>query len=420
MSHFGILCPSAIGHLNPMCVIGRELMRRGHRVTLFGVPDVKIKVATAGLEFCEIGAEVFPLGAIDGIYQKLGMMSSIEGLKYTVEWLLQETKMICAEAPEAIRAMGIDLLIVDQVTAIGGTIAEFLKLPFVTICNALPINRETSVPPFFTSWTYQNTWWARVRNQLGNSLLDYLTKSVWKFIVTQRQIWNLHPLVDRDAGYSQLAQICQLPPGFDFPRERLSACMNYTGPFQAPSGIEPVKFAGTDFPFDKLTGKPLIYASLGTLQNQKWEIFQCIADACVDLDAQLVISLGNPHQDPSEIQLSGKPIVVAYAPHAQLIDRSSLVITHGGMNTVIGSLSAGVPLVVIPITNEQPGIATRLVRTGAGEMVPLKQLNVDLLKQTISQVLGDVCYREKAQKMQQVIQNAGGVERAADIIISVL
>jgi zeaxanthin glucosyltransferase len=79
-----------------------------------------------------------------------------------------------------------------------------------------------------------------------------------------------------------------------------------------------------------------------------------------------------------------------------------------------------VPLVVIPITNEQPGIATRLVRTGAGEMVPLKQLTVDRLKQTISQVLDRAIYREKAQAMQQIIQTSGGVKRAADLIISVL
>jgi UDP:flavonoid glycosyltransferase YjiC (YdhE family) len=50
----------------------------------------------------------------------------------------------------------------------------------------------------------------------------------------------------------------------------------------------------------------------------------------------------------------------------------------------------------------------------------LKQLNVDRLKQTISQVLGDVRYKEKARVMQQVIQESGGVKRAADIILSVL
>jgi MGT family glycosyltransferase len=419
MSHFGILCPAAIGHLNPMCAIGRELLRRGHQVTLFGVPDVRAKVTAAGLDFAEIGATVFPLGKIEQMYKALGELSGINGLKYTIQWLQAETAMLCAEAPAAIQARQIDLLIVDQITIIGGTIADFLKIPFVTICNALPINREPGVPPYFTNWTYQNTGWARFRNQLGNYLIEYLTRNVWQAVSTQRRTWQLPSLPNRDAAYSSLAQICQLPPGFDFPREQMRTCMHYTGPLQEPSGKEPITFANVDFPFDRLTDQPLIYASLGTLQNRKWEIFQCIAAACVDLDAQLVISLGNPQQNPAEVDLPGQPIVVSYAPHQQLIARSSLVITHGGLNTVIGSLSAGVPLVVIPITNEQPGIATRVVQSGAGQIVALRQLNTARLHSAIAQVLDDASYRTNAQRMQAAIKEAGGVQRAANIIISV-
>jgi zeaxanthin glucosyltransferase len=73
-----------------------------------------------------------------------------------------------------------------------------------------------------------------------------------------------------------------------------------------------------------------------------WQIFELIAAACVDLDAQLVISLGNPNQDLNAVKLTGKPILVAYAPHQKLIDRSALVITHAELNTTIGALSAGV------------------------------------------------------------------------------
>lgn len=326
--------------------------------------------------------------------------------------------MRIADAPKAIETSGIDVLLVYQLTRIGGSIAELLAIPFVTICNALPINQEPSVPPFFTTWTYQESWWARARNQLGNSLLNYLTKSVWQAIVDRRQAWQLPPLADRYAGYSQLLQICQLPPEFDFPR-RASKQMNYLGPFQAPTSSDPISFPGLDFPFDRLTDKPLIYASLGTLQNQQLQIFDTISTACADLDTQLVIDLGDPKRDPTEIQLAGNPIVVAYAPQVALVARSSLVITHAGMNTVIGSLCAGVPLVAIPITNEQPGIATRLTRTGAGEMVPVKSLTAERLQQSIERVLGDASYRTQAQRMQAIVQQSGGVKRAADLILSV-
>ena len=56
MTHFGILCPPAIGHLNPMCALAKELQSRGHEVTLFQVPEMEKKIKTTGLEFQAIGA----------------------------------------------------------------------------------------------------------------------------------------------------------------------------------------------------------------------------------------------------------------------------------------------------------------------------------------------------------------------------
>ena len=165
-----------------------------------------------------------------------------------------------------------------------------------------------------------------------------------------------------------------------------------------------------------MTEKPLIYASLGTLQNRKWEIFQSIASACLGLDVQLVISLGNPNSSESGSNLPGAPIVVPYAPHQQLINRASLIITHAGMNTVLGALSSGVPIVAIPITNEQPGIATRLARTGAGKVVPLAQLSETKLRAAIKEVLTQDSYRQNASRLKQVIASSGGVNRAADIV----
>jgi zeaxanthin glucosyltransferase len=416
MTHFGIFCPGTVGHLNPMCNLGRELMRRGHQVTLFGVPDVQEKIAQSGLNFYEIGAADFPLGATNEIMKKLGELDGLPGLKFTVAFFQSETAMLLREAPIAIQASKVEALIVDQISAAIGTVADRLKMPFITICNALLINREPGVPPYFTNWQYQDSFGAKLRNQMGNALTDYLTKSLWQIIVQQRQQWQLPAYASREMAGSSLAQICQIPASFDFPRKSLPACIHYVGPLQDPESKEPVNANQMNFPWDKLTGKPLIYASLGTLQNRNWQIFELIAAACVNLDAQLVISLGNPHQDLNAVKLAGQPILVAYAPHQALIDRSALVITHAGLNTTIGALSAGVPMVAIPITNEQPGIASRMARVGAGLVVPVKKATVTKLRSAIQTVLADKSYRDNALKMQSAIKNSGGVEKAANII----
>ena len=134
----------------------------------------------------------------------------------------------------------------------------------------------------------------------------------------------------------------------------------------------------------------------------------------MSLDVQLVISLGNPQAQP--IDLPGNPIVVPFAPHQKLIERSKVVVTHAGMNTVLTALGCGVPLVPIPITNEQPGIASRLARTKAGKMLQLSKLNEITLRTAISEVLSESSYRIKARQLQNIIQASGGVERVADII----
>ena len=416
MTYFAILAPAAIGHLNPMSVLGRELQHRGHKVTFFGIPDLELKLKNSGLTFSTIGETEFPPGSLEEYYTKLGGMSGLDGLKFTVNWFKSEAQMLLKNTPQAFRAAGVEAVIVDQVTLPGGTIADFLNLPFVTVCNALLINRETGVPPYFTSWGYSTNPLAQLRNRMGNFLLNQIDQPIWEVIQQQRREWKLPTYKTLDDHFSQLAQICQLPAEYDFPRVNLADCFHYTGPLKDPSGLEPISFTEIEFPFDKLTGQPLIYASLGTLQNRNLEVFETIACACQRLDAQLVISLGNPNHPGADVQFTGSPLVVSYAPHQQLIERASLVITHAGMNTVLGALASGKPIVAIPITNEQPGIAARLARTGAGEVLNVKKLTVSKLRELINRVLTEKSFQQNALRMQEAIQSTGGVNRAADII----
>ena len=295
MNHIGILCPNAIGHLNPMANLGQELKKRGNKVTLLGVPDVQKKIAKSELEFLEIGANDFPIGSSDSAFTKLGELTGLKGLNFIIELFQKQSVMLFRETPDAIKKAGINILLVDQSIIEGGTIAEYLNIPFVTVCNALPLNREPGIPPFFTNWSYQNTTWAKLRNQLSYQFLNYLTRAIWNVVQQQRKNWKLPVYQNRKDIYSPLAQISQMPQALDFPREELPSWFHHIGPFKNPSDIEPVSFDTHDFNFEQLNDKPLIYANLGTIQNRNRKIFHCIAEACLDLDVEFqpLISLGN-------------------------------------------------------------------------------------------------------------------------------
>ena len=409
MTHFGILCPASTGHLNTMLPLGRELQQRGHRVTLFGIADARPKTLAAGLDFWPIGDE-FPLGTMAQFSAQLGQLHGIAALKYTISFRQRSwATVILRDAPAALRAVGVEALLVDQVMAAGGTIADMLSIPFVTICSALLLNREDSVPPFFTPWSYNLAWWARLRNRAGYFLLERTRQLVYKEVNEYRREWKLPPYSHLDDSFSKLAQLSQQPAEFEFPRSNLPQCFHFTGPYHNPASREFV-----DFPFEKLTGQPLIYASLGTIRNHCIEIFQCIASACVGLDAQLVIALGG-YSLESMPRLPGNPIVVEYAPQLELLRKATLTITHGGLNTTLESLSDGVPMVAIPIADDQPGVAARLAWTGAGEIVPT-WLSVSSLRTAIERVLTCDSYKKNASRLQQAIARSGGVSRAADIV----
>lgn len=411
MTHFGIICPASTGHLNPMTTLGRELQQRGHRVTLVGVLDAQPKALAAGLDFWAIGEAEFPAGTVAKSFEQLGKLSGLAALRYTVNLIKQGATVVLGEAPKALQEAGVEALLVDQVTIEGATVAEFLDIPFVTVCSALVLNREELVPPFNTPWSYNPAWWAILRNRVGYSVLNRITKPIREVVAEYRQQWKLPSYSTPNDFYSQLAQLSQQPAEFEFPRQHLPKVFHFTGPYNNPTTREPAAF-----PFEKLTGQPLIYASMGTLQNRLMGVFHTIAEACVGLDAQLVISLGGSASPESLPELPGSPLVVGYAPQLELLQKATLTITHAGMNTTLESLSNGVPMVAIPITNDQPGVAARIAWTGTGEVVPLARLSVPRMRSAIRRVLTEDSYKTNAIRLQEAIHRAGGVRRAADIV----
>ena len=410
MTHFGIIGPPVPGHVNPLLALAHELRACGHRVTFFQIPDLESEIRAEGIDFVPIGASDHPLGSLRESLGELGRRSGLAALRFTVRAVQKTTEMICRDAPQAVTGAQIDMLLVDQTEPAGGSVAQYLGLPFVTICNALALNREPSIPPPFTPWDYRDDAWGRMRNRLGNAISDRILAPVRHTLADYRARWKLPAHEDIEDTFSSIAQISQQPREFDFPRRCLPDSFHYVGPLRRKSLRE------VAFPWEKLDSRPLIYASLGTLQNKNLKPFHCFAEACRGLEVQLVIA-GVGHESLGA--LPKNVMAVAYAPQLQLIKRASLTLTHGGLNTVLDSLACGVPLLIMPITYEQPAIAQRVRWVGAGEMMPISQLNPAHLCALIGKLLGERAYADAARRIADAIRAAGGVKRARHIIETV-
>jgi MGT family glycosyltransferase len=381
-------------------------------VVYFQVADLEPAIRAAGLEFHPIGREEFPPGALRARVEELGKLKGLAALRRAMRGIGQTARMLIRDAPAAIRDEGVDSLIVDQIEFAGGTVAEHLGLPFVSAAAALPINADASVPPVIFPWRHRAGVGARLRNWVGNAAFEWISAGMLRTINRQRRAWGLSPARDFSSLFSRLAQVAQLPAALELPGRALPPHFHHTGPWTDAAGRAPV-----DFPWERLDpGRPLAYASMGTLQNGVLRTFRMMAEACAGLELQLVISLGGG-QDPALLgDLPGDPVVVGYAPQLDLIRQSALTISHGGLNTALESLQSGVPMVVLPVAYDQPGVGARVEWSGVGRSIPVGRLTADRLRDAVRTVLGHPAYRARARRLRSSIEADDGLNRAADLI----
>src|SRR6516225_4622367 len=174
LRRIGILSFSSPGHYYPLTALGRRLQSRGHEVVYFQVADLERPIRAAGLRFREIGREDFPPGALRARDEEVGKLTGRAALRCGLRGIERKAMMLFRDAPAAIRDEGIDALIIDQIEMAGGTVAEYMGLPFVSAAAALPVNLDTSVPPCTMPWCHRDGVGARLRNWAGNAAFEWL------------------------------------------------------------------------------------------------------------------------------------------------------------------------------------------------------------------------------------------------------
>jgi MGT family glycosyltransferase len=417
MAHFALLAPEAAGHLFPMGSLGKELERRGHRVTLVALGDAAPLARRLELPLFELSEGELPRSRS---FRPLLRAAGLAKVRWALELrsrFCRKSELILQQGPRALEELGVDLLLVDQSLPAGGTVAEQLGLPFVTVCSALMWNEEEQVPPHFTGWRWSERRWARARNRMGYAAWEGYMQPALDIIDRARTAWQLKPLDRIINTLSPLAQISQLCPELDFPRRELSATCHRVGPLAASH-----RAFDERFPWERLDGRPLLFASLGTVRNDRnLPVLRRIAEACAGVDGQLVLSLGRWTDETGSPReglgrLAGDPLVVDFAPQPALLERAALMITHAGQNSTLEALRHGVPLVALPRSADQPALAARVERAGVGLVGSFSRSTPAQLRALISRILGDDSFRDRARRMQQALAVAGGTPRAADIV----
>lgn len=412
--HFGVLSFTGTGHVNPLIALSQELKARGHQVTFFEKPKIGDRVRHAGLDFVPLNSDNFPRPTLSPAANR-GIWSDISTLRFNLKRVANDIGMFLQTTPLILRRSEVNALIINEVALTGPTIAELLRLPYFIISTSVPHNFGWSSAPWLSSSDYSRSWFDQLQKMLLELSVLRTRGPIRRVIDRHRQYMGLSPVQSLEKLYPCLAHIAQIPECLDLPRTNIPANFHYTGPFVSESARPPV-----DFPWHRLDGRPLIYASLGTTRNIQPFVFGMIAEACRGLDAQLVISLGGRFSPEQFGPFLGNSLVVRYAPQLDLLKIAAIVITHAGPNTVFETLMQGVPMVAIPIAHDQPAIAARLTRLKLAEVIPPRSLSAERLRAAIVTLLSDPRYCDSAQTIGAQMRSLRGAKQAADVIETAL
>ena len=405
MSHYAIIAPPFYSHVRALEALAQQLLDRGHRITFIQQAEARALLNDARIGFYAVGERSHPPGSLARTL-RLTARPAGPGIFRLIGDLARTTDMLCRELPAALKTLGVEGLIVDQMEAAGGLAAEALGLPFVSVACALPVNRDDTIPLPVMPFNYGTD--ARSRKLYASSagVYDWLMRRQGETIARHARALGLAERRGLHECLSPLAQIGQTLPAFDFPR-RLPDCFHAVGPLRHASPAQPAAQA---------TRPPLVFASLGTLQGHRYRLFQKIAQACRQIKAQLLIAHcgGLNAAQAARLAASGAQ-VTDFADQPAVLSQAQAVITHGGLNTVMDAIASATPVLAIPLAFDQPGVAARVDYCGIGRRAS-RFAGSGALAGHLSALLNDDGYRQRLLAMQPQLRQAGGAARAAQIV----
>jgi len=409
----GFISFAVPGHFNPMSALARQLQSRNHDVVMSSLPVVEPLARAANLPFIPFGENEFPNDKAGEILGTLSRLKGEEGLQFTVDAIAQITKLKWRTFPKLLSANGIDALVLDDCDFYSEVVPMSLGMPYAILSSALHFDYSGYTPLCVYGWGNENTPEARQRNRQGVSKFTQMLMRSNAEMIAEVEKAGIKPnWEDPSSLFSDLPWITQCPREFDFESSHRPKQFHYAGPLHDGKGRPEL-----NFPWDRLTGEPIAYASMGTVQNGNAQLFRTIVAAVSKHKGlQLVLAIGNVLR-PEQIGLvPNNAIVVRNAPQLDLLKKASVCITHAGCNTVLEALTQGVPQIAIPVTNDQPGVAARIADKKTGETISLDGLDASNLSALVDEVLNNPLYRDNSRSIQKAIAKRNGLSVAADLL----
>lgn len=395
----------ARGHLFPIMPVMRELMARGHELSVRTIGSQVEMLRSTGLDAEQIDP------AIEAI--ELGdhrARSPLGAQKLAMRAFAARGAIETGDLRRAIEETRPDALLVD-INCWGAAIeAQVWGGPWAAWCPyPLPLPSRDA-PPFGPGLTPALGPAGRLRDRLLRPLVfGALVRILLPRVNELRASAGLPPYrAASDLFTAPERLIYMTAEPFEYPRSdwpenvRLVGPCDWDPPAERPAWLDDI----TD---------PIVLVTTSSEYQADERLVGTALAALADRQMHVVATV--PSGDRSRLDVPRNATVETFIPHGLVLKRAVCAVTHGGMGATQKALAHGVPVCAVPFGRDQLEVARRVEVAGAGVRLSARRLDAERLRGAVTAATER---RAGARAVAESFVRAGGAEAAADALTEML
>jgi MGT family glycosyltransferase len=272
-------------------------------------------------------------------------------------------------------------------------------------------------PPWGPGLPPPRSFGTRLLSKAAQLGVDIVAHNMRRQVNRIRARYGLGPMGCSVNAYTGRLPLYLIPsvPELDYHRRDQPSNVHYVGPciWTKPSGA-----TAPDW-LDGLPGdRPWVHATEGTAQYQEPFLLRAVARGLAGLPMEVILTTGQ-NRDPETLGLHSLPAnvhVARWLSHEDFLPHCAALVTTGGAATVLASLKAGVPLLVVPTFWDKSDNAQRVVEAGAGLRLAPRRCTPDRVRAAVMRLLNEPHFRANARRIAEQFARAQGPPRAAELL----
>jgi MGT family glycosyltransferase len=391
----------------------RRLIARGHTATVLGDPTLAGEAAAAGAEFRSWTRAPHRRSTAveDDLLQDWECRTPPQLLRRLCERLITgPAREFAAEVRAALDERLSDVVVSSGplLGALAG--AESKGVPAVALVSNIYSRPAPGMPPFGSGLPPARGPLGRARDRLFNAAATSMWNRHLPPLNAARADLGLDPLTEVFGQWDRAARVLVLTSSeFDLPAV-VPDNVRYVGPV-----LDDPAWAASYAP--PAGEEPLVLVGFSSSYMKQEDALRRVVAALDTLPVRAVVTTG-PAVDPASIPGTARIDVVRSAPHAELLPRAAVVVTHAGHGTLLKTLAAGVPALCMPMGRDQKDNVVRAARHGA--VLGLKPTaSVPQIAEAVRRLLDDPAFRTAARTLGSRLRADAAASTAVDEIETV-